>query len=422
MSNGSAVTPGYHPDPWSAERMRWWDGERWTESTIPGLPALPGLADAVGPRDLGGLPAPASQPAAEPAATTVFVAPLPSYTPEAPPIPLPPPVTFEPPAPAPRTPPVAVAAPPSPNVFVGPSRAPGDSHGTGPPKAPPASRRRSKLPVIVAAVAMLVLVVGGVALLAGGDDEGDGDATGLSATTSVIPTIGVDGGGGAPTVVSTAATIPAENIDDQPAASSSDTGSISTASPAGGATTAPATNVVNPETTVPPAGATPTPTAPPTNSSGGTGGPGTVFDDPRGNFRIRVGETWEPLANSGDQISAWSVGPPAGGLRENVTVVSEPLPSTGISIDEYLDAAIGQLDSSQPDLDVVDRSTVALTSGLVGGRIEYEGSVNGVDVHIVQIVAVSATKAVVATFTASPDRFDESIRAVEPILLTLEVI
>jgi Protein of unknown function (DUF2510) len=394
--SAETAPPGYHPDPWSPERLRWWDGERWTDSTIPSFPALPGFE----PVPVDDVPAAASR-FAEPA----------------------------PPASGPAAGWGAAGAVTLPPPFAGDHRGASGVTDLAPPvpvSAPPvggSSRSRSrktKAPLIVAVVAVVVLVAGGVAMLATrGGDDGDGAADRDGSSTSGAPTIATESasdqgatdtslGGGASAVTAAGSTAASQ-------VSAPTVPSASGASGTGGSTTIQTTGVVTPQ----PTGATASSPAPAPPAAGGSDG---SFEDPGGVFRLRIGPTWEPIPNAGDRVSGWFVGPAVGGLRENVNVVTETLPSSDITIEVYLDAAIDQLGDSQPGLDVVERRTLPLASGAPGGRVEYEGAINNVPVHIVQVVAISRTTAVVATFTASPDRFAELVADVEPLMLSLEVL
>ncbi len=391
MSDPSAP-PGYHPDPWSPENLRWWDGEQWTLSTIPKLPALPGGSELPGVPVLPGVVDAGVD--------------LPDG-PELPGVPVLPGVVD-----------AGVDLP-------GAAEPAGEVAPTGlawvddlVPAPTPRGRTRPRAPVIAALVAVVVLVFGGVAMLAlGGDDGGSGtDDPAASSPPSTLSSVSRADSTSESTSAAAAGSGSASSISDAPAASGPDpSGSVVPAPNPG--STAPAATVAT--TTVTPA--TPAPGPSPT-SPAPVVGPGGAFGDPLGNFRLLTGPTWERISESGDQVSGWFVGPSAGGLRENVNVVTEMLTSPDVTIDAYLDAAIDQLDRSQPDLDVVDRRTVTLVSGAIGGRVEYGGSINEVDVRIVQIVAIGSGKAVVATFTASPSRFDSTVTGVEPFLLTLEVV
>ncbi len=394
MSEPSAP-PGYHPDPWSPENLRWWDGERWSESTIPKLPALPGVAG-----ESSVPPAPTVPGVSVPAPPETVGDVLPAF-------------------------PRAVAADP-----VGETAPAGLawSDDLAPAPSPGGSpRSRLRAPLVVAVVAVVVLVFGGVAVLAlGGDDDSTALEPASSTASSISPSTpssssgGADGTSGpasAPATSSPGSPSPTSVV--SPASGSSGpsgSSGSSTPAPTAGSTAPGATAATPAPTATGPVPSDPAPAPPPVVGLGG------AFGDPLGNFRLVTGPAWELIVESGELASSWFVGPSVGGLRENVNVVTETLTSPGVTVEVYLDAAIAQLDRGQPDLDVVDRRSVTLVSGAVGGRVEYGGSINDVDVRIVQIVAIGSGKAVVATFTATPSRFDSTLTQVEPFLLTLEVV
>jgi len=50
---GPAGQPGWHPDPWNASGLRWWDGAQWSGQTAPIGTSPPGEAPTPTPRSVG---------------------------------------------------------------------------------------------------------------------------------------------------------------------------------------------------------------------------------------------------------------------------------------------------------------------------------------------------------------------------------
>jgi hypothetical protein len=144
---------------------------------------------------------------------------------------------------------------------------------------------------------------------------------------------------------------------------------------------------------------------------------GEVFEDPQGSYEIEVDPDWDAQHGTfAAEIEAWIVGDPQDGFAPNVNVLTQLAP--GLDLSTYLDRSSEQGPSLIPDFELLNVDVVdGIGSDL--GLLEYEGTQNGRPLHFLATVAVGDGTAVVATFTAPPDVFDESRGDIEPYLLTL---
>ena len=142
-----------------------------------------------------------------------------------------------------------------------------------------------------------------------------------------------------------------------------------------------------------------------------------VFEDPQGSYEIDVDPDWD--AQHGRlvaEIEVWVVGESRDGFAPNVNVLTQLTP--GLDLSTYLDRSVEEGPSAIPDFELLNSDVVdGIASEL--GLLEYTGTQNGRPLRFLATVAVRDGTAVVATFTAPPEVFDESRGEVEPYLLTL---
>jgi len=142
-----------------------------------------------------------------------------------------------------------------------------------------------------------------------------------------------------------------------------------------------------------------------------------LFKDPQGSYEMKVDPTWDPQHGTiAAEIEAWVVGQPEGGFAPNVNVLTQRAP--GLDLSEYLDVSVEQGPSLIADFELVERAVVDGTDQELG-VLEYTGSQNSRSLHFLATIALRDGTAVVATFTAPRDVFDELRPDVEPFLLSL---
>jgi hypothetical protein len=158
---------------------------------------------------------------------------------------------------------------------------------------------------------------------------------------------------------------------------------------------------------------TPERTAPPNPSDG------DVFTDPEGSYTITIGPGWIDLPSTFvAEVETWGVADAGDGFTPNVNVLTQEVPD--MDQDDYMELSLDSL--ATIDGEMIDQAFVTGPHGNSLGLIEYVAQPQGVrsELHFVGVFDVRDGTAVVGTFTAPQDRFEELWPAVEPYLLTLQ--
>jgi hypothetical protein len=145
---------------------------------------------------------------------------------------------------------------------------------------------------------------------------------------------------------------------------------------------------------------------------------GNAFSDPQGTYTITLGPEWtEAPSAMVAEVETWAVGDPDGQFTPNVNVLTQDAP--GLDLEEYMEASVASLGSI--DGEVIDHAFVTGPSGRSLGLMEYVAQPPGVrtELHFIATFDLRDGTAVVATYTATTDQFDEVRPSVEPYLLTL---
>jgi hypothetical protein len=174
-------------------------------------------------------------------------------------------------------------------------------------------------------------------------------------------------------------------------------------------------------TTVPLGGTADTNRPSPTRTAAAAPSDGEVFTDPQGTYTITLGPDWTKLPSAMvAEVETWGVADAAGGFSPNVNVLTQDAP--GMDPDEYMRVSLAGLESIDGEL--LDHAFVVGPTGASLGLIEYTAQFSGspVDLHFLAVFDLRDGTAIVGTFTATPDRFDELWPAVEPYLLTLRAL
>jgi hypothetical protein len=146
---------------------------------------------------------------------------------------------------------------------------------------------------------------------------------------------------------------------------------------------------------------------------------GNSFTDPQGTYTMSIGPEWTDLPSTMvAEVETWAVGDPDAGFTPNVNVLTQDAP--GMDREEYMELSVASLESI--DAELVEHAFVTGPNGGSLGLMEYIAQPPGVsgDLHFIAVFDLRDGTAIVATYTASLERFDELRAAVEPYLLTLE--
>jgi hypothetical protein len=198
-------------------------------------------------------------------------------------------------------------------------------------------------------------------------------------------------------------------------------GAASSTDSAQGPTASQAPPTAEPMTEAPatsPAQTTVAPSAP--TSTGGPGPAGESFVDPEGAYRITVPDSWEARHGAiAEGIEVWLAGEVEDRFGPNVNVLTQA--SGGMTLDEYTESSIANAPSFVKDFEVIDSRRETGPNGTELAVLEYSGEA-GTDrpLRFLAVWTVNNGQAVVATFTTTPERYEEQRDDVLPYLLTLE--
>ena len=204
------------------------------------------------------------------------------------------------------------------------------------------------------------------------------------------------------------------------ACSSASSGASNTPEPAQIPTSQAPPSVV-PITEAPPTSPPPTTVASSAPTDIGSPGPdGESYVDPEGAYRITIPDSWEARHGAiAEGIEVWLTDEVEDGFGPNVNVLTQ---TTGnMTLDEYTETSIANAPSFVKDFEVQDSRRETGPNGTELAVLEYSGEA-GADrpLRFLAVWTVANGQAVVATFTTTPDRYEELRSDVLPYLLTLE--
>ena len=152
----------------------------------------------------------------------------------------------------------------------------------------------------------------------------------------------------------------------------------------------------------------------------GQGPPGESYVDPEGAYRMTVPDSWEARHGAiAEGIEVWLAGEVEDGFGPNVNVLTQT--TGGMTLDEYTETSIANAPSFVKDFEVADSRRETGPNGTELSVLEYSGEA-GTDrpLRFLAVWTVNDGQAVVATFTTTPERYEEQRDDVLPYLLTLE--
>ena len=140
----------------------------------------------------------------------------------------------------------------------------------------------------------------------------------------------------------------------------------------------------------------------------------------RGGYRITVPDSWEARHGAiAEGIEVWLAGEVEDGFGPNVNVLTQA--TGGMTLDEYTETSIANAPTFVKDFEVLDSRRETGPNGTELAVLEYSGEA-GTDrpLRFLAVWTVNDGQAVVATFTTTPERYEEQRDDVLPYLLTLE--
>ena len=144
------------------------------------------------------------------------------------------------------------------------------------------------------------------------------------------------------------------------------------------------------------------------------------FSDPEGEYSIEVNPQWAPSHGSiAAGIELWFINDGTDGFAENLNLLTQNV--GGVTLEEYLELSAESIDDLMQDGTVLEQGIVAGSFGQDLGLLLYEGAAGDGLATFLAVFAVDDGTAVVATFVALPDEFEELVTVVEDYMFTLMV-
>ena len=187
--------------------------------------------------------------------------------------------------------------------------------------------------------------------------------------------------------------------------------------PSQAATTIPtATQPPETPTTIPTATQPPeTPTTQPTTSL-------STYDSPAYGIRIKYPAEWtkqEQVMGAVVVFLAPTEGP-SDIFQENVNIIVQDLSAQPMTLDEYTELGLGQIEQFITDANILD-STTATLAGIPGGRLVYTGKQGQYDLKWMQVWTIKNDKAYVISYTAEIGRYSAFLETVEEMIDSFEI-
>lgn len=147
-----------------------------------------------------------------------------------------------------------------------------------------------------------------------------------------------------------------------------------------------------------------------------------TYTDAEFGFSIKYPRDWEKLEGQfGTTVLFRSPAEDASdSFQENVNVAVEALPSSSITLDQYYEAALPQVEKVITDFDL-GSSDAFTRAGRSWRRIVYTGRQGQFALRFQQDFTVVGNRAYVLTFVAERDRFSEFLPVAEAILGSFQV-
>lgn len=132
-----------------------------------------------------------------------------------------------------------------------------------------------------------------------------------------------------------------------------------------------------------------------------------VYESVSAGLTMEYPTDWETVPLSPPSVVAF-VSPPESDediFTENVNMVTEDLTGRGITLAEYSEAALENVQSVIPDIKQVSYTSTTFM-GQPAQKVIYTGSQQDIALQWMQIWTIAAEKAYVFTYTAEPKSFD----------------
>ena len=147
----------------------------------------------------------------------------------------------------------------------------------------------------------------------------------------------------------------------------------------------------------------------------------TRFDHATQGYSLAYPNDWTKQQDEASGVTGF-ISPSEGeeDFTENVNIVAEATGGQTITLDQYTQQSLEQLDKILPGASI-EESTPTTLAGLPAHRVIYSGSTLGFNLKWMQIWTLSDTSAYVLTYTATQDAFDTYRSAVDQIVTTFSL-
>ncbi len=143
-----------------------------------------------------------------------------------------------------------------------------------------------------------------------------------------------------------------------------------------------------------------------------------LFFDPEGEYSIEINPEWAASHGSiAAGIELWYINDGTDGFAENLNLLTQQVGDVGL--EEYLELSADSISVLLQDGAVLDQAIVPGSLGQDLGVLLYEGAVGNQVGTFLAVFAVEDGTAVIATFVALPDEFDDLVLEVEEYMFTL---
>lgn len=127
-------------------------------------------------------------------------------------------------------------------------------------------------------------------------------------------------------------------------------------------------------------------------------------------FSIKYPSNWEKQNANGD-IQVGFISPDI----ENLSVIVEDLSKNPVKLDEYIKAALPQVQKEIAGFTQVENTRVTMGS-MPAQKLVYTGKVSGMDLKFMQMITVVNKKAYVFTYTGTPDEFNKHLATAQNMI------
>jgi len=109
-------------------------------------------------------------------------------------------------------------------------------------------------------------------------------------------------------------------------------------------------------------------------------------------------------------------------FQENVNIITEDLPDGNITVDEYVDVSLAQIEALVLDFNLLESKSLTL-NGNPAYKIVYTGSGDGGEqIEWLQVLTIKDTTAYVITFTAEVGAYSNYESVIDEMINTFELI